>query len=132
MKGTLHRDISQGNIIIFPEGNDVEATKGALIDLDSAKKVMDRTSPTLFRAPGLECIRNHHNDWLRKTREEIIQTFGSSSIWLDDNLLDASVRLLERRHFHGVENLVEFFDIMWETLHGDGKEIKEVKIGVLA
>ena len=41
MKGTLHCDISQGNIIIFPEGDNIEATKGALIDLDSAKKVMD-------------------------------------------------------------------------------------------
>jgi hypothetical protein len=130
MKGTLHRDISQGNIIIFPEGNDVEATKGALIDLDNAKKVMDRTSPALFRALGPECIRNYHNDWLHKTKEEIIQMFESSNIWLDDKILDASVRLLERRHFQGVENLVEFCDIMWETLHGEGEEIKEVKVSV--
>jgi len=132
MKGTLHRDISQGNIIIIPEGNDVEATKGALIDLDSAKKVTDRTSPALFRPLGPECIRNRHNDWLCKTKEEIAQTFGSSNIWLDDKILDASVRLLERRHFQGVENLVAFFEIMWETLHGEGEEIKEVKVGILA
>ena len=131
MKGTLHRDISQGNIIIFPNGDDVVATKGALIDLDSAKKVMDRTPPALFRDPGPECIRNHHSDWLRKTREEIAQLFGSSNIRLDNKILDVSVRLLERRHFQGVENLVAFLDIMWETLHGEGEEKQEVIVGVL-
>ena len=132
MKGTLHRDISQGNIIIFPEGTNLEATKGALIDLDNAKKVMDRTSPVLFRALEPECIRNDHNDWLRKTREEINRMFGSSRIWLDDNILDVSIRSLERRHFHGVENLVAFLDIMWETFHGEEEEKKEVKVSISA
>ena len=65
-------------------------------------------------------------------RKEIIQTFRSSNIWLDDKILNASVRLVERCHFQGVENLVAFFDIMWETLHGEGEEFKEVKVGVLA
>jgi serine/threonine protein kinase len=36
-RGILHRDVSLGNILICPNGADVEMTTGCLIDLDHAK-----------------------------------------------------------------------------------------------
>ncbi|THH17211.1 hypothetical protein EUX98_g9170 [Antrodiella citrinella] len=38
----LHRDVSAGNILICPNGDDVEDTTGCIIDLDHAKKALKR------------------------------------------------------------------------------------------
>ena len=47
----LHRDISVGNIMICPSGNDVSATTGSLIDLDHAKMAKTRISQSKRTVP---------------------------------------------------------------------------------
>ncbi|KAF8969653.1 hypothetical protein BDZ97DRAFT_1915197 [Flammula alnicola] len=48
MQGVLHRDISQGNILICPMESNFKDTKGALIDFDNAKRFDSFTPATLF------------------------------------------------------------------------------------
>lgn len=51
LQGILHRDMSQGNILIFPMASDVRETKGGLIDLDKAKVTESFIQPVIFREP---------------------------------------------------------------------------------
>lgn len=51
LQGILHRDVSQGNILIFPMASDVRETKGGLIDLDNAKVTESFIQPVIFREP---------------------------------------------------------------------------------
>ena len=49
LRGILHCDVSNGNILIFSMASNVRETKGRLIDLDNAEITKSYTRPTIFR-----------------------------------------------------------------------------------
>ena len=66
--GILHRDVSTGNILICPEGDDPTVTNGHLIDLDYAKMTSEFIPPipTVAHDDGMERMYATRSEVLRR------------------------------------------------------------------
>ena len=89
-KGILHRDISSGNILICPNGVDVEKTSGCLIDLDYAKQTNNFIDPKPFTDS------THQDQRSKRTRQSVsflVEEFHSAGV--DDEAISALLSLFK-------------------------------------
>ncbi|KIM46471.1 hypothetical protein M413DRAFT_24192 [Hebeloma cylindrosporum] len=94
--GVLHRDVSQGNILIFPTTSNVRETKGGLIDLDNSKLADETIKPLLFRETRTE---KAPRDSLAKPNLEA--AFQAACIELEPDFLDIFLKLMRNDSLKG-------------------------------
>jgi len=115
LNGILHRDVSQGNILIFPTAANVRETKGGLIDLDNAKIADSYIQPIIFRESDASWNTEKR---ISRNRRNLKEEFEDMGIEVGPDVLLVFEKLMghESMEHHSASSWVKFSRSMMDIL----------------